>query len=109
MDTLFSKEKSINGNVCAQVITNGHFTRIYPMPSKASENIARALQEFIDDVGVPDELVCDLATEQVGVHTLVMDIIRRHHIKMHFAEKGRSKQNHRAELEIRELKQWWKI
>jgi hypothetical protein len=38
-----------------------------------------------------------------------MDIIRRHHIKMHFAEKGRSKQNHRAELEIRELKQWWKI
>jgi hypothetical protein len=28
MDTLFSKEKSINGNVCAQVITNGHFMRV---------------------------------------------------------------------------------
>jgi hypothetical protein len=28
---------------------------------------------------------------------------------MHFAEKGRSKQNHRAESEIRELKQRWKI
>jgi hypothetical protein len=38
-----------------------------------------------------------------------MDIIRRHHIKMHFAEKGRSKQNHHAESEIRELKQRWKI
>ena len=60
MDTLFSKVKSINGHVCAQVITNGQFTRVYPMMSKASENIAMALREFIDDVGVPDELVCDL-------------------------------------------------
>jgi hypothetical protein len=108
MDTLFSKVKSIKGNVCAQVITNGQFTRVYPMPSKASEHIAQALRDFIDDVGVPDELVCDLATEQVGVHTPVMQVIRRHHIKMHYAEKGRSKQNHRAETEIRELKQRWK-
>jgi hypothetical protein len=75
MDTLFSKEKSIIGNVCIQVITNGHFTQVYPMPSKASKNIAQALREFINDVGVPDELVCDLATKQVGVHTPVMDII----------------------------------
>jgi hypothetical protein len=109
MDTLFSKVQSIHGYTCAQVITNGQFTRVYPMVSKASEHIARALREFIDDVGVPDELVCDLATEQVGIHTPVMDIIRRYHIKTHFAEKGRSKQNHRAEAEIRELKQCWKI
>jgi hypothetical protein len=109
MDTLFSKVQSINGHTCAQVITNGQFTRVYPMVSKASEHIARALREFIDDIGVPDELVCDLATEQVGIHTPVMDIIRRYHIKTHFAEKGRSKQNHRAEAEIRELKQRWKI
>jgi hypothetical protein len=34
MDTLFSKVKSTNGNVCAQVITNGQFTRVYPLPSK---------------------------------------------------------------------------
>jgi hypothetical protein len=79
------------------------------MTSKASENIANALREFIDDVGVPKEIVCDLATEQVGIHTPVMQIFRRFHIKTHFAEKGRSKQNHRAEAEIRELKQRWKI
>jgi hypothetical protein len=90
MDTLFSKVKSINGHVCAQVITNGQFTRVYPMMSKASENIAMALREFIDYVGVPDELVCDLATEQVGSYTPVMDIVHRYHIKTHFAEKGRS-------------------
>jgi hypothetical protein len=98
------------GHVCAQVITNGQFTCVYPIQSsKASEHIANALREFIDDVGVPDELICDLATEQVGVHTPVMDIIRRFHIKTHFAEKGRSRQNNRAESEIRELKQRWKI
>jgi hypothetical protein len=44
MDTLFSKVQSINGHTCAQeVITNGQFTRVYPMVSKASEHIARAL------------------------------------------------------------------
>jgi hypothetical protein len=79
------------------------------MVLKASEHIVRALRDFIDDVGVPDELVCDLATEQVGINTPVMDIIRRYHIKTHFAEKGRSKQNHQAEVEIRDLKQRWKI
>jgi hypothetical protein len=109
MDTLFSNVTSSRGHTCAQVITNGQFTRVYPMTSKASENIANALREFIDDVGVPKEIICDLATEQVGVHTPVMDIIRRFHIKTHFAEKGRSKQNHRAETEIRELKQRWKV
>jgi hypothetical protein len=60
------------------------------MTSKASEHIANALREFIDDVGIPNKIICDLATEQVGVHTPVMEIIRRFHIKTHFAEKGRS-------------------
>jgi hypothetical protein len=109
MDTLFLKVTSSRGFTCAQVITNGQFTRVYPMNSKASENIANALREFIDDVGVPNEIVCDLATEQVGIHTPVMEVIRRFHIRTHFAEKGRSKQNHRAETKIRELKQRWKM
>jgi hypothetical protein len=30
MDTLFSKVKSINGMVCAQLVTNGSFTRVTP-------------------------------------------------------------------------------
>jgi hypothetical protein len=87
-DTLFSKVKSLDGNVCAQVFTNGHYTRVFPMPSKSSENIAKALREFIDDVGVPDTLICDLATEQVGRHTPMMQEIRRFHIKLYNAAKG---------------------
>jgi hypothetical protein len=86
-DTIFSKVKSLNGNVCAQVFTNGRYTRVFPMTSKSSENIARALREFIDDVGVPNTLICDLATEQVGPHTPMMREIRRFHIKVHYGRR----------------------
>ena len=87
--------KSLGGYTCAQIITNGTFTKVYPLESKASSNIARALQEFIDDVGVPDNLVCDFASEQTGKHTDVMKIIRQSNIRLRIAEKGRGiTQNH---------------
>jgi hypothetical protein len=109
MDTLFSKVKSIGGYTCAQLITNGKFTRVYPMESKASSHIAHALSEFADDVGIPDTLICDLASEQTGKHTDVIKLIRRLHIKLLPAEQGRgTTQNHRAETEIREVKTKWK-
>ena len=77
MDTLSFKVKSLAGFTCAQLITNGSFTRVYPMESKASANIATVLlQEFIDDVGIPETLVCDFASEQTGKKTEVMSIIR---------------------------------
>ena len=110
MDTLFSKVKSLNGHTCAQLITNGTFTRIYPMESKASANIARALTEFADDVGIPGTLICDFASEQTGKNTDVMKAVRRFQIKLFPAEKGRgTTQNHRAETEIREVKTKWKV
>ncbi len=105
MDTLFSKVKSLNGMECAQLITNGSFTRVYPMESKSSHDIAQALTEFIDDVGVPGTLICDFATEQTGKNTEVMKVVRRNQIRLLLAEKGRgTTQNHRAETEIREIK-----
>ena len=110
MDTLFSKVKSLNGRTCAQLITNGNFTCIYPMESKASSNIAQALTEFIDDVGIPGTLMCDLATEQTGKNTDVMKLVRRFQIRLLSAEKERgTTQNHKAETEIREVKTKWKI
>jgi hypothetical protein len=66
MDTLFSKVKSFSGFTCAQLITNGSFMRVYPIESKASASIANALQEFINDVGILETLVCDFASEQTG-------------------------------------------
>ncbi len=63
------------------------------------------LQEFIDDVGVPETLVCEFVSGQTGKHTEVMSIMRRANIKLRIAEKGRGiTQNHRAETEIRDIK-----
>ena len=103
-DTMFSKVKSIYGNRCAQIYTNGCFTKVYPIESKSSACIANTLQDFADYVGIPDTLVCDLATEQTGRNTPMMKEVRRLRIRMKNAEKGRSNQNHKAETEIRELK-----
>ena len=109
MDTLSSKVKSLGGYTCAQLITNGTFTKVYSMESKASSNNARALVEFIDNVGVLDSLVCDFASEQTGKHTDVMKLIRQSNIRLHIAEKGRGiTQNHGAETEIRGIKTKWK-
>jgi hypothetical protein len=63
--------------MCAQLITNRQFTRVNPMESKASSNIATALNTFFDDVGVPAELTCNLASEQTGKNTDVMKLICR--------------------------------
>ena len=79
------------------------------MDSKSSTNIAQQLNEFIDDVGIPGTLICDLATEQTGKNTEVLKVNRRNNIRLLPAEKGRgTTQNHRAETEIREIKNKWK-
>jgi hypothetical protein len=70
------------------------------MPSKSSEHIAQTLREFVDDVGIPKTLICDLVTEQVGTHMPMMKEIRQLRIKLHSAEQGQSIQNHQVELEI---------
>ncbi|KAI2494571.1 hypothetical protein MHU86_19941 [Fragilaria crotonensis] len=108
MDTLFSKVKSLNGMECAQLITNGSFTRVYPMASKSSHDIAQALTEFIDD-GCSGDSNLRFCTEQTGKNTEVMKVVRRNQIRLLLAEKGRgTTQNHRAETEIREIKTKWK-
>jgi hypothetical protein len=45
------------------------------MESKASSNIAQALQEFIDDVDIPETLICDFASKQTDRKTDVMRIV----------------------------------
>jgi hypothetical protein len=62
--------------------------RVFPMTSKSSENIAQTLNEFVDDIRIPNTLICDLAMEQVGPHTLMMKEIRQLRIKLHNSEKG---------------------
>ncbi|KAI2498699.1 Reverse transcriptase (RNA-dependent DNA polymerase) [Fragilaria crotonensis] len=93
-DTLFSKVVSIQGNVCAQVFTNGQFTTVHPMDSKSK--VAHALTEFADDVGIPDSLLSDGAPEMVGPKTEFMKEVHRLKIRLRRSEVGRSNQNYAA-------------
>jgi len=66
-DTLLSKVKSKNGNTCANVYTQGKFTRVVPMTSR--KDAGKSLVDFTDDVGIPERLITDGATEFTGRHT----------------------------------------
>jgi hypothetical protein len=60
-DTLLSKVKSKLGNTCANVCTQGKFTRIVPMTSR--KDAGKSLINFTDDVGITERLVTNGATK----------------------------------------------
>jgi hypothetical protein len=66
------------------------------------------LRQFSDDVGIPDQLRADLATELTGRNTEFQRQTRLLKIRLSFSEKGRSNQNFAAEREIGELKKRWR-
>ena len=106
-DTLLSKVKSKLGNTCANVYTQGKFTRVVPMVSR--KDAGKSLLEFTDDVGIPDRLVTDGATEFTGRHTEFVKEARRMRILLHTTEQGRKNQDHQAEREIGFLAKRWKL
>ena len=78
-DTLFSKQKSVVGNTCAQMFTDGMgFTYVYPMRSKAQAG--EALHKVTIDVGVPNTIISDSAGEQSGDKTHFKEVLKRCHI-----------------------------
>jgi hypothetical protein len=105
-DTLFSKITSLQGNTCAQVYTNGNYTSVHPMTSKARVGVT--LTEFSDDVGIPDSLTTDGAMEVVGPKTEFMKEVNRLKVRLKRAEVGRCNQNYAAEREVGELKKRWR-
>jgi len=50
-ETLFAKVESLKGNKCAQLFYSEGYIRVYPVASKTDAGVA--LQEFIEDVGIP--------------------------------------------------------
>ena len=106
-DTLLSKVKSKLGNTCANVYTQGTFTRVVPMTSR--KDAGKSLIEFTDDVGIPERLITDGATEFTGRHTEFVKEARRMRIMLHTTEQGRKNQNHAAEREIGFLAKRWKL
>ena len=63
-DTLLSKVKSIRGNTCANLFTQGRFIKV--VPTIARSDVGQSLVDFTDDVGIPERLVTDGAGEFTG-------------------------------------------
>ena len=106
-DTLFAKVKSIKGNTCAQVFATNDigFVRVHPMASKAQAG--EALRGLSEDVGVPNEIVCDGAAEQVGPKSDFYKTVNYLRTRIKRTEPYSPWQNN-AESAIRELKKRWK-
>jgi len=107
VDTMQAKVTSLRGNKCANIFTNGKFTKVVPMESRAASG--RSLGDFIDDVGVPEKLVTDGASEFTGKNTEFVKTARRNGTLLHTTEQGRKNQNHAAEREIGILANRWKL
>ncbi len=75
-DTLFAKEKSITGNTCAQLFTDGEgFVYTHPMRSKAQAG--EALSKVTKDVGVPNIIISDGAKEETGDNTKFVEMMKK--------------------------------
>lgn len=107
-DTLFAKVKSLQSNTCAQLYTTGKFTKMYPLPDKSADSVGGTLLNVLNNIGVPNKMVTDLAGKMVGKHTPFCKEWIKRGVKMTNAEKGRHGQNTIAELEINQVKHCWK-
>jgi len=105
-DTLFSGVKSLKGNTCGQIFTNGRYVYLEPMASKSKAG--EALDSFEQEAGIPRKLVFDGALEQTGPGTAFMKNIRRNHIDWATSEPYSHWQN-RAEGQIREIRKKWRL
>ena len=107
-DTLFPGIKSINNEVALQTFTNGEVTFAVALRAKSDEELEKALRTFMKDVGIPRQMVTDMAPEMTGCYTGWQKIVRRHpHMTHKFSEPGRHNQNGKVEVENRELRKFW--
>ena len=89
-DTFFSNVTSLRGNKMVQLFTNrGNFTRCYPM--KKRSEAPDTLHRFIDEIGIPGEMLTDGAPELLsGKWT---GLCQKHRISMDKTEPDSPWQN----------------
>ncbi len=100
-DTMFATTKSVRGNKCAQVFTDGAgWDVVYPMAKKseAPEALSKLIHEFSM---VPKHIITDDAPEQTGGRW--KELVDMHRIRQTWTEPYSPWQN-RAERAIREIK-----
>jgi hypothetical protein len=104
-DTMDGRVNSLDGNHYAQVVANGSFfAEIYPMATKADAGLA--LEQFYNELGVPDELTIDGSKEQNAPGTEFMKTCHEDEISVTITEPNRPSQNPSKGV-IRELRLRW--
>ena len=101
-----SKVKSITGNKCANIFTQGKFAKVVPMTVHSESG--QSLVDFTDDVGIPKHLVTNGAAEFTGMATEFVKEARRMRIRLHTLEQGRKNQNQAAERKIGFMEKRWR-
>ena len=102
-----SKVKSIIGNTCANIFTQGEFIKVVPMTVQS--DAGQLLFDFTDYVGIPEHLVTDGAGEFISKEKQFVKEGRRMRIQFHTSKQGRKNQNHAAERNIGFLAKRWKL
>ena len=105
-DTLFSKIKSLKGNKCAQLFANEDYVKVIPMITEPQAG--RALQEFVEDVEVPTNMVADGAQAQIGRSFNFQQLVRKYHIKFRMTEPYSLWQNNARKV-IGQLKKKFEV
>ena len=80
-DTMYGQVKSFDGNLYAQLLSNGtYFSEINPMAKKA--DMGKTLKTFMMDTGVPEELMANGLQKKNIPGTELMECCRRNFISL---------------------------
>jgi hypothetical protein len=79
-----------------------------PMVNKSGPEVAKSLIEFTNDVGIPDELIIDGATEFTGKHTEFVKQCCQIQIRTRWTKSGRRNENYASEDKIGILSHRWR-
>mmetsp|Transcript_2147 Transcript_2147/g.3294 ORF Transcript_2147/g.3294 Transcript_2147/m.3294 type:complete len:1178 (+) Transcript_2147:1032-4565(+) len=104
-DTMFSEQKSLTGNTCAQVFLarSCGFSDLYCMPTKGEAG--DRLNTFITTYGIPEELTTDNAKEEtLGTWAQV----RKKYLIHQTVTEPHTPQQNKTELEIGALKRHYR-
>ena len=79
------------------------------MKDSTSNSIGDSLWNLCNQVGIPHQIIANLAKAQEGVKTKFYAAFRKLRIKLHWYEKGRHQQNYKVEGEINVVQRKWKV
>jgi len=90
------------------VISNGNLGAVYPTPTKNDRDSTESLRYFTEEIGIPANLKCVMASAFVGRHTDFQRLVQKLGINMTYAEPYPHSQLQQVDIAIHELKRKWR-